>query len=344
MNKDCKIEMYCPMCNRVHVIEKRKRITKALVKGEEVEFTEVYFSCYECDEEENEFVPAGIMDHNLLRARDAYRVKKCLLTSKEISNIRTIYGLTQSEYAAMLGWGEVTVTRYESKTIQDETYDRMMRLSMENPMFALNSLDTHKDRFSTMRYHSIRNAIEKRVEEIGILYLRKQQIYSQYVLYMEPSGYNGNKPLDINTIANLICYFAQSVQNLYKVKLMKLLWYADAMFYSQYGVSMTGLVYRHMPLGALPIAHDEIITLPTVNIIEEFIHSDIAYHIVPKQELSLSVFTSNELEVLEFIVCKFKHFNTTQMVEYMHEEKAYMNTKHGEIISYKEIEQLNVLK
>ena len=44
------------------------------------------------------------MDENLLRARDAYRTQKGLLTSKEIAEIRDFYGLTQSDFSAMLGW------------------------------------------------------------------------------------------------------------------------------------------------------------------------------------------------------------------------------------------------
>jgi putative zinc finger/helix-turn-helix YgiT family protein len=338
------IEMECPICNAVHSVEKRQRDTKSLVKGEEVDFNEVYFLCNECDEEENEFVPAGIMDQNLLKARDAYRRKKSLLTSEEIAEIRKIYGLTQSEYSALLGWGDVTITRYESKTIQDETYDNIMRLSMENPTFALDCLEKHRDRFSKIRFNSIRKVITERIEKIGSLYLKRQQIKSQYVTFSEPSVFNGYKTLDINKLANVIGYFAQFVNNLYKVKLMKLLWYTDALFYARHGSSMTGLVYKHMPLGALPIAHDEIVTLPTVEVVEELINTDIAYKIVPRQEICLSAFTLNELSVLELVAKTFKDCKTKEIVDYIHEEKAYIETAHQQIISYDLAKQLKSLK
>lgn len=338
------IEMECPICSVVHTIEKRQRDTQSLVKGEKVDFSEVYFLCNECDEEENEFVPAGIMDQNLLKARDAYRRKKSLLTSEEIAEIRKNYGLTQSEYSALLGWGEVTITRYESKTIQDETYDNIMRLSIENPMFALDCLEKHRDKFSETRFNSIRKAIIERIEETGSYYLKRQQIKSQYVTFDEPSVFNGYKTIDIDKLANVIGYFAQFVNNLYKVKLMKLLWYADTLFYRRHGISMTGLVYRHMPLGALPIAYDEIATLPTVEVVEELINSDIAYRIIPRQEICLSAFTLNELSVLELIANTFKDFKTKEIVDYMHEEKAYKETSHHQIISYDLAKQLNHLQ
>lgn len=67
-------------------------------------------------------------------------------------------------------------------------------------------------------------------------------------------------------------YFSHFTNYLFKVKLMKILWYADALYFKRHGKSMTGLVYKHMPYGALPIAFDEIKYLPTVKVVEEIIY------------------------------------------------------------------------
>ncbi|MDT3699453.1 MAG: DUF4065 domain-containing protein [Thermincola sp.] len=338
------IEMDCPICNKVHSLEQRQRLTQSLVKDEIVDYEEVYYLCPLSDEEENEFIPAGFLDENLLRARDAYRQKKGLLTSKEIANIRSYYGLTQSDFSAMFGWGEVTVTRYETKTIQDETYNNIMRMVYENPLFALECIDKHKERFIPDKYTKIRKNIAKKVEEVGKLYLKKQEINSLYVNFEEESDLNGYKKLDIEKVANVIGYFSQFVDNLYKVKLMKLLWYADAIFYGRHGRSMTGLVYKHMPLGALPIAYDEIIYLPTVKVLEEMIYDDISYRICPNQEVSISDFSLEELNVLETVATTFKDYRSKEIVEYMHREKAYTDTFPNQIIPYSLAKQLKELK
>lgn len=73
-------------------------------------------------------------NENLLNARNAYRVKMGLLTSDEIVAIRESYGLSQVDLAKLLGWGEATISRYESKGIQDEAYDTMLRLVKDNPV------------------------------------------------------------------------------------------------------------------------------------------------------------------------------------------------------------------
>lgn len=338
------IDIDCPLCNKIHQIEERKRETQAVVKDEIVNYEQVYFCCTQSDEDENEFVPAGVMDENLLRARNAYRIKKGLLTSEEIAQIRSYYGLSQSDFAALLGWGDVTVTRYESKTIQDETYDNIMRMVYNNPLFALECIDKHKDRFSIEKLAKIRMTIKARVEERGIFYLKKQEIESLYVSFEDETDYNGYKLLDIKKLSNVIGYFAQFVDRLYKVKLMKLLWFTDTIFFGRYGHSMTGLVYKHMPLGALPVAFDEIIYVPTVKVIEELINEDIGYRIYPNGDVTIAGFSLDELNVLEMVAKKFMGFKTKEIVDYMHEEKAYKETMQNQIIPYSLAKQLNELK
>ena len=43
---------------------------------------------------------------------------------------------------------------------------------------------------------------------------------------------------------------------------MKLLWYIDCIYYKENNKSLTGLVYVHQKMGALPIAYDELLKLP----------------------------------------------------------------------------------
>lgn len=338
------VEMDCPVCNKVHSVEQRKRLTQSIVKDEVVDYEETYFLCPSSNEEENEFVPAGIMDENLLRARDSYRKKKGLLTSDEIMAIRSYYGLAQSDFSFLLGWGEITVTRYETKTIQDETYDNMMRMVRENPMFALECVDKHRDKFNPEKYSRIRKNIASKVEGEGNLYLKKQEICSLYVKYLEETELNGFKLLDIAKVANVIGYFSLYVKNLYKVKLMKLLWYADSIFFGRYGKSMTGLVYYHKPLGALPIAYDEIILLPTVKVVEEMINDEICYRIQPNKEINISDFSLEELNVLQTVATKFKDFKSKEIIDYMHKEKVYSDTLPNHIIPYSLAKPLNELK
>lgn len=74
---------------------------------------------------------ADIEDENIRILYDVYKAKKGLLTSEEVRSIRTKYGLSQSDFALLLGLGEKTVTRYENGSIQDHSHDNLMRLVTE---------------------------------------------------------------------------------------------------------------------------------------------------------------------------------------------------------------------
>ena len=114
-----RIKMECPLCDEVHLVEERERDATAIIKEEKISYRQKYYLCVNSDEDENQFVPAKLMDENLLSARNAYRVVHNMLTSDEIIALRKKYDLTQKEFAKMLGWGEATIARYETKLIQD---------------------------------------------------------------------------------------------------------------------------------------------------------------------------------------------------------------------------------
>ncbi|WP_313125961.1 type II TA system antitoxin MqsA family protein [Proteiniclasticum ruminis] len=334
----------CPICNKVHDLEIKTRETQGFIKGEVVEYEEKYFECLDTDSEENEFASASMMDENLLRARDAYRIKNGLLTSDEIAEIRKFYELTQHEFSSLLGWGEVTVTRYESKTIQDETYDHLMRMTREDPLFALESLVRHKEKFSNEKYERIRSSIISKVQDLGTQFLKKKEIQSIYVGFDSESANNGYKLLDIEKVNDVMGYFAQNTNRLYKVKLMKLLWYADVLHYKRYGKAMIGLVYQYKTHGALPLAYNEIICLPSVKVQEEMCYEDIGYKILPVEEIDLTKFTPVELDILQMLSHKFKDLRAKEIVDYMREEHAYKTTQPNQIISYDVAKELNELE
>lgn len=99
---------------------------------------------------------------------------------------------------------------------------------------------------------------------------------------------NGMMRLDITKLEVIISYYASRIMKLYKVKLMKMLWYADSLCYKLYGHSMTGLVYCHEGMGALPIGHYKIGGLQKVCMEEEFDGENIKYRFLPTYNGKLS--------------------------------------------------------
>lgn len=70
-----RIHMSCPLCEKTHEVEERKRMTTITIKGVEVAYEERDYFCANADEDENEFETGSMTNENLLNARNAYRVK-----------------------------------------------------------------------------------------------------------------------------------------------------------------------------------------------------------------------------------------------------------------------------
>ena len=332
-----KINHDCPVCDRVHEVEQITRIVSSNIKNDEVEHEETILRCPEHDEE---WYHGKMLDDALLKAKNAYRIKHGLLTSDEIKEIRKKYGLTQKELSNLIGAGNITVSRYETSHIQDEIYDTALKNVKANPNFALEALKKHEILFAEERFKTLYTAFKKIIKTEGLTELKKQEIERRYVEYDTECDANGYKMLDLNKTSDVMAYFTYHVNRLYKVKLMKLLWYADVVFYNKYRRSMTGLVYQHKPLGALPIGHNEIVYLPTVTALEEETESGTSYRFLPLNPPVSPIFSLEEQEVLHRVATKFKDFTSREIIDYMHNEDVYKNTSDGEVILYSQADTL----
>ena len=330
-----RVHMNCPLCDKTHEVEERKHISSIVLKGEEITYEERFYVCTNANENENEFQTGTMANENLLNARNAYRIKKGLLTSFEIVEIRENYDLTQVELAKLLGWGEATISRYESKAIQDEAYDTMLRLLKNSPFQALEFLKKNADKFTPKKRMKIKSKIVEKLDSYGKEYLTRQTFEGEYANFEEPSDSNGFKVLDIDKIEVIISYIAERVSNLFKVKLMKMLWYSDVLSFIENGHAMTGMVYRHEPMGALPIGHYSLMNLENLNIKEEMSYNyDTMLHVYPTVGMNYSILSDSEKAILDKVIEKFKNSKAKDIINYMHEEKAYKETIAGEIIPF----------
>ena len=118
-----KVHMDCPLCDKTHEVEERKRFATITLKGDKVTYEERFYFCANADDEENEFETGSMTNENLLNARNAYRIKHGLLTSDEIVAIRESYGFSQVDLARLLGWGEAISSRLSKITWMGRSYN-----------------------------------------------------------------------------------------------------------------------------------------------------------------------------------------------------------------------------
>ena len=202
------IMMECPLCGELHLVDRRTRTATAIIKGEKIKYQEEYYVCENTEDGENEFIPSKVMDANLLAARDAYRSTHQMFTSQDIINLRNRYGLTQRELAKLLGWGEATVSRYETKQIQDETYDDILKVVSKDALETKQFLIRNKSSFDESRYSELVALIEKDIERTSSDYLTRKLLVSKYSVFQNSPSFTGGIELDIDKICNMAAFFA----------------------------------------------------------------------------------------------------------------------------------------
>lgn len=333
--------MQCSICGEEHEVELCEQKVQKTVKNDIVEFVEKYYRCNKY-ENENIFMTGNMWNESLINRLDAYREKNNLLTSKEIKQIRNKYKVTQAELSFILGLGEITITRYETKQIQEVSNDNMLREINNNAILTLNLLEKNKEKFSEKRYKELSNEIKKVIDNETIKYLNEQEIICKYINYNEENLLNGNCILSIDKLKNVLAYVTKKMKEVKKVVLMKLLWYIDFLSFKLNNKAVTGLIYVHKPFGALPIASDELLKLSSLKY--DLIYNGgeyIEYKITNNPQHKIVGLSKCEKDIIDMVIEKFKDYGSLEISEYMHKENAYLETSPNEIISFEFAKKLN---
>lgn len=275
--------------------------------------------------------------------KNAYRKANGLLTTDEIIAVRARYGISQSDFCLLLGWGGKTITRYESHQVQDNAHDTILRKLDDDPEWFLELLKSAKDSLSPASYDKYQKAAMQLYGNNHDIYL-KRAIFSKYARFMDNPEFTGAKQLSLDVVADIIRYFANSVliSSLYKVKLMKMLWYSDALSYKRRGHAITGMVYQALPMGAVPIAHDSIIDLSEIHYEGIEMGDGTAYQFLPTESKEYPHLTAEDIGILDVVIQRFGNASKDEIVNAMHREAAYTEAAPRDIIQFKYAENLSL--
>ena len=319
---------YCPFCEEVHDLIVKEKNEDVIFKDENISYNKKE---YYCQRHNKKFINSELEDSNQLQIKDIYRKRHNLLTSSEIKQIRDKYSLSQSDLALILGWGEVTITRYETKEIQNEKYDNILRKVSDNPYILYDYFEINKDFFDQKKQIKIsKKIIQVAPNDEQANLLIEQSLIKKH--FSNDSIYRGNSDINFQRILAVLKRIVDSKFLLYKTKIGKILWYVDMLFFKENNYSITGLSYFNMKYGACPLGLDLILDSPSIQI-KEIIEEDFMKTLVFSVECNYQL-TPEEITIIDKVVNKFKDMTTSQIIEYMHLEKAYIETPENKFISF----------
>lgn len=319
---------FCPYCGKEHDVRLVEEEVEVIIKDDKIKFIE---KNYWCDVHNEGYYNSKMFDENLTRCRDAYRIKHNLLTSTEIKEIREMYGLSQADFSLILGFGEVTITRYETKEIQNENYDAILREVKDNPFRLYDYFLLNKKSFSPQKQVKICKKIFKLAPSVDQMnQLIENNLVKKHFSIDELN--KGKRDIKLNRILCVIKEILKSDIKLYKTKLAKLLWYIDMVNYKNNKESITGLAYYHMTYGACPLGLNLILDSKSI-VVDEIEDDEAIKYLIKSVDIDYNL-SNHELNSINEVMNKFKDYSTREIVEYMHKEKAYIETLNNEFISF----------
>lgn len=331
---------FCPQCMKetdVHIDTRRETLP---VRGEDIEVEARVAVCLTCGED---VWVDELEDETLRRAFAEYRRRHHLLQPEEMQRIRRRWGLGRRAFALLLGWGEITLHRYETGSLQDGAHDVQLRLA-ERPENVRTLLQANGGRLTVRQ----RDAVERSLAQTDAVEDNcdcEDEDFERLLARRAAGGFGGNVPLSLAKVREMIAYFT-SLPDMYVTKLAKLMFYADFLHYREHTTSITGLAYAHAPWGPIPDQYDRVradAIESALVVTEERFYGDKPVEVLHAQRVaSMTSFLPSEASALEAVVQKLGHLSSKALSDMSHEETAWMTTANGERIPYEAAKGLSL--
>ena len=178
MNKE---KVFCEGCRGNVDFTVTDKKLEGVIKGEKYSYLGKMAHCINCD---SIIYVDEINDYNLKNLYDKYREKHGIISLEKIKEISEKYAIGKRPLSLLLGWGELTFSRYYDGDIPTKQYSDMLQKIYDDPKYYERLLDENKNNLnSDAAYFKSKNAVNLLVSsekftknkiDLAILYLLNQ--------------------------------------------------------------------------------------------------------------------------------------------------------------------------
>lgn len=151
-------KQFCTHCGKdqEYIVDSRPDTIE--IRGTIVCYSELYAVCRECGEEL--YVPE-ISDANIASIEVAYRQAAHLISIEEIRDIMEKYDITANPLSKVLGFGEITISRYLSGSIPSRAHSDMLIAIGQSVSNMQRKLEENRTAISDVAYRKCRAAVDR---------------------------------------------------------------------------------------------------------------------------------------------------------------------------------------
>lgn len=316
----------CPACEKTSGLEIITRQDVFEIKGEKITILVKLYHCKECGIELSNGKELG---DPFKAAYNEYRKIHGMVQPEAIVNLRKKYDLTQKELSNLLGFGEITLSRYENGSLQDQAHDLILKFAL-NPANLLEMINQNADALPIEKRNKIKNIIENESNFC-------QKIESVFNNQTEDI-FNGFSKLQIYKlieVIKLLCFNRE----IFKTKLMKLLFYSDFINFKEHSKSITGLKYAHLPYGPVPDKYELILgaimqVASGVSLEPKEVGKYEGEVVQVTDPPTTNFLSPEEIEIIKKIGKRYEYYSSKEISIKSHTESAYKLTESKELIPY----------
>lgn len=279
-------KVYCMNCDEKQPYELKTTREEISVRGIAFSYLEHTAYCARCGDE---IYVAEVNDMNARAREDAYHEASGLITISEIEEILEKYKIGAGPLALVMGFGEVTITRYLSGQLPSRNHSEKLREVRASHRKMEEYLESGKNRISSVAYQKCRKEIDKLIDLYG---KNKIELVARYVLC---------KTMDITPMA-----------------LQKLLYYAQAFYHALFGEELFGddcqawaygpvfpdVYYRYKAYGYDPIG------MPTSGF-----------------DVDIGELSAEEVELIDSVMEAFGKYSGTVLSSFTHHEDPWIEAR-----------------
>ena len=292
----------------------------------------IQFHFYVCEQTGEEFESQQLSELNHAQVVNQYRAKHHIPFTEEIKATRKKYGLSARQMSQILGFGVNMYSKYEQGEIPSVSNGTNIVLA------------SSPDAFEQLieKCVEISDKVKRKVlETIGKEKAKQPDYINWLIPFQNANTNNGYRIFDNNKFVNMVILFAAKVKP-YKVKMNKLLFYADFAHYKYFGRSISGATYEAIQMGPVPAYFQNLfeisknketfeiedIWFETTGTTGEKFYSEMA-------RFNENLFLPSELKILNRVIERFENTTTNQIKDLSHQETGWIeNIENKSTIPY----------
>ena len=308
----------CPFTGGNATLKKEKSVLT--YRKEKWAYMHLY---YECDDTKECFTTEHLDELNIGQVYNQYRAKYGIPFVDEIAKIRKMYNLSAVKMSRILGFGDNQYRLYENGDMPSETNGKIL-MSIKNPLVFKTFLENSKNQFSEDEF-------TKMVDKMNSLHLYSDDDRNMKMVFQELRRdlYNGFALQSVDHVRNMMLYFINRMNGVWTTMMNKLLFYTDFYSYKLRGVAMSGLSYRAIQRGPVPVRWERVYSFYD-DIEQDLIHiadGVDGQKLCSNSKYDPSEFSEEEMKILNAVYERFHKMSASQASDLSHAEDVWQKYK-----------------